>query len=116
MTEPQSWATHTLQLIRETLTPLMDEAGRLARGLGGDPDVQVDKAHYTGQAQGISDAMRALEQRFGAIPRVSPERLELADVPPAEYPVVHPIASTTRNAHSSAFRWTPQPGHLRSEP
>lgn len=77
-----------IALVRRALIPLRDRCGDLARGLGGAVEVQIDKAHYVGQAQGVSDAIHALEHALGAPSRTGPVRPELADVPPAEWPLV----------------------------
>lgn len=69
MTGRPGWAGHTLQLIRDTLTPMLEQARENAHTIGGDLDRQHDKAHWVGQATGLSDAIRALEVAFEQVPR-----------------------------------------------
>jgi hypothetical protein len=76
--------------IRETLQPLLDEYGDLARSVGGGFDRQVERAHYIGQAQGVADALNALLPVFGVEAPGGPARPVPAEAPAARVSVVPP--------------------------
>lgn len=53
-------------LIRAVLQPLAEQYGVQARRIGGgNPDTLAERAHWIGQAQGVTDAIEALLPAFG---------------------------------------------------
>jgi hypothetical protein len=62
VSEQQVWLSRELaEHIRTVLDPMVALYSSLASGIGGDPDRQVERAHHVGRAQGLLDAMRALD-------------------------------------------------------
>ncbi len=53
-------------LIRAHLGPLAERYAEQARRMGGaDPDARANRAHWIGQAQGVTDALEVLLPAFG---------------------------------------------------
>jgi hypothetical protein len=62
VSEQQVWLSRELaEHIRKVLDPMVALYSSLASGIGGNPDRQVERAHHVGRAQGLLDAMRALD-------------------------------------------------------
>lgn len=91
-------------LVRGEFDSFRDYVRAMAKGSFGKDDVREALVNVVERFNQLDDGVLA---RFGQASPRGPERPELADDPPGEYPVVQPIASTSRNAHSSAFHWTP---------
>jgi hypothetical protein len=92
------WPTrHFAELVKQTLDPLVQHYSDLAQSLGGAPEVLVERAHHIGHAQGLIDAINALVPLLGGVSPAVPERPELADEAPAEWPKVSPTSRVRRN-------------------
>jgi hypothetical protein len=62
VSEQKVWLTRELaEHIRHVLEPMVEHYSALASAIGSDPDLQSERSHHVGRAQGLIDAMRALD-------------------------------------------------------